>query len=337
MLLRIILLLLLAGPLHVLAEDINAGFVRGFWYSSDTVFADTPTRVYVAIRNNTGADLSGTVTFYANDTRIGTQPVAALNNRIIESWVDWEPAYGEYRLRAELSRVKLSTVGEAAEAVDQTLGAATDTLFVDYDTDGDGQGNATDTDDDNDTMSDADETKSGSDPLHAEATTRSASDQETTVITLPQTTAAAPHTTTGGLERYLTPSRADTLLGSITAWASTTKATLDTYRAARDAARTTTPPPVTVNNDGFGAVTRSTDTQHGTTKPEHVPNGIARDAVTLIGKLLSGIMSLILLTISVMLGHALMLQLLLLISMLGSIYLVARKMGRRPLVVKKKK
>ncbi len=339
MLLRLFILLALMCPLGAFAEDINAGFVRGFWYSSDAVFADTPTRVYVAIRNNTGADLTGTVTFFANDKRIGTQPVSALNNRIIESWVDWEPAYGEYELRAELSRVKLSAVGATTETVDSALAAATDTLFVDYDTDRDGAGNTTDTDDDNDTVTDEDEAVRGSDPLKKDTEgddTRVSDTEDTREVSA--TTNVSPDTA-GGLERYLTPSRADTLLGGITTWANTAKDKLDTYREERAAAkrRADAPPAIAVNNDGFGEITRTTGDVISEANRDEAPNGIVSDFIGLVGKLLAGIMSLVLFTLSWTLGHALILQLLLLIGILGGTYFLARKMGGRPMVVKKKK
>ncbi len=335
-----IALILISTPLSMHAEEINAGFVRGIWYSSERVFADTPTRVYVAIRNNTGADLTGTVTFFANDKKLGTQPVAALNNRIIESWVDWEPAYGEHTLRAELSRVKLSAVGSETETVATALAAATDTLFVDYDTDSDDVGNATDDDDDGDGASDTTEATNGTHPLVASNTKTEAAPRATEqvdVATVP-VRSASDNTTVGGLERYLTPSRADTLLGSITSWADTTKAKLDTYRdeRARERAAEEQAPQITVDNNGFGEVTRSTDPDAAPEAPSNPPNSLVSDLVALIGTLLGGIMTLILSGISLLLGHALVLQLLLLLAILAGTYITARKLSHRPIAKKRK-
>lgn len=331
MLLRLFALLLLLYPLSGVASDINAGFVRGIWYSSESVFADTPTRVYVAIRNNTGADLTGTVTFYANNKKIGTQPVAALNSRIIESWVDWEPAYGEYELRAELTQVKLSTVGSQREAVDTAIAAASDKIFVDYDTDGDSTGNKTDEDDDGDKVSDEEEIAAGTDPL---VSSRDATTTEATTKTTEVT--SSPSATAGGLERYLTPSRADTLLSGLTTWATNVKTKLDDYREARSRGTGDTPPPVPVNSDGFGEVTRTTDPDAiPDTAP--TPNSFVSDFVRLIGALLSGIMTLALALVSWILGHVLFLQLLFLAAILAGTYFLAQKMGSRPMVVKKKR
>lgn len=327
------------SPLTVSAEDINAGFVRGFWYSSETVFADVPVRVYVAIRNNTGADLTGTVTFYANDKKIGTQPVSALDSRIIESWIDWEPAYGEHTLRAELSRVKLSSVGAVTENVSTTLAAATDTIFVDYDTDEDGIGNQNDTDDDGDGSNDTTEVENGTDPLIANTTSEPAVHSQSSAAETDTATETITSTTeSGGLERFLTPSRADTLLGSITEWADTTKAKLDTFRATRAEERTAAEqaPQIPVDNNGFGEVTRSTDPDAIPEEPKDAPNSFVSDLVSLIGKLLSGIMTIALGSLSLLLGHALILQLLLLFGILFGTYFIARKMSQRPIVKKRK-
>lgn len=39
-------------PAHCFAES-NTGFVQGIWYSQSPVFDGVPTRIYVAVRNNT--------------------------------------------------------------------------------------------------------------------------------------------------------------------------------------------------------------------------------------------------------------------------------------------
>ena len=52
-----------ALPVHVFAEEVNAGFVHGIWYSSTTVIENVPIRIYAALRNNTEREFSGTVRF----------------------------------------------------------------------------------------------------------------------------------------------------------------------------------------------------------------------------------------------------------------------------------
>lgn len=328
------LLILALGllPAAALAQDINAGFVRGLWYSDDTFFADETVRIYVAIRNNTNADLTGTVVFYANDKRLGSQSVAALNGRIIESWIDWTPAYGNYELRAELNRVKLSAAGDETETVDSTLTAATDTRFVDYDTDGDGIGNETDLDDDADGVPDLEEIAAGTDPLVAQLPSETALEEtslaEREAVTM---TNEGTSPTTAGLEQFLTPSRADTLLTNITAWTDRTKARLDDYRETRQAATDLSDTPeITVNSDGFGEVVRSTDTAAAHTQPPNQGNGIVADLVRFVGNILSALYAGGLALTSWLLGHAMLMQLLLLFIILGGTYFAARTLGSRP-------
>jgi len=176
-----VITLLLLFPQISVGEEINAGFVNGLWYSEDTIFAEETVRVYVAIRNNTDADLTGMVTFFNNDKKIGTQTITALNGRIIESWIDWKPAYGENTIKAELSQLKLSVVGKDIENINIAIAAATDNIFVDYDTDGDNIGNNTDSDDDNDSISDIEETRNNTNPLVKNSDNNSANNAKQTL------------------------------------------------------------------------------------------------------------------------------------------------------------
>jgi hypothetical protein len=163
-----LVLLFLAIPLCVsYAQEFNAGIVQGLWYSQDTVFAGDTVRIYVAIRNNTGSDLSGTVEFFDGDKRLERKNVQALDGRIIESWADWTPTYGTHTLSANLARTELHKVGSSTQAVEVTSALAEDVLFVDYDTDKDTIGNEDDADDDGDKISDAQEKQNGTDPLVA--------------------------------------------------------------------------------------------------------------------------------------------------------------------------
>jgi hypothetical protein len=330
-----VLLFFLLSPFAASAEEINAGFVRGLWYSDDSIFAGETVRVYVAIRNNTDADLTGTVTFFDNDKKIGTQTVAALDGRLIESWIDWVPAYGEHTLRAELSRMKLSAVGSEAENVAVAVATASDTLFSDYDTDEDGTGNTTDTDDDNDDVSDVAETENKTNPLvknKSVETAASTTTERSTATTAPTISTRA--TTAEGLERYLTPSRADTLLTGVTTWASSTKARLDSYREARREDNVAAAPEVTVNNDGFGEITR-THAEDAASSSDVAGQGIIDSLIHVIGSILGAILTAILAVLSWTLGYAMLIQLLILVGILTGTYFTARKFGSRP--TKKKK
>ncbi|MCF7815934.1 MAG: hypothetical protein K9M10_03115 [Candidatus Pacebacteria bacterium] len=159
------LLLTISFPSWLHAEEINAGFVQGIWYSSEPIFVGVPTRVYVAFRNNTQHDLTGTIRFTDNEKRIGSFEVSALSGRLVEAWIDWTPTFGEHSLAASLSEAELHILGEGVSPLDITDIAIEETVPVDYDSDKDGIGDQIDNDDDNDGVSDVDEKINGTDPL----------------------------------------------------------------------------------------------------------------------------------------------------------------------------
>jgi len=245
------------------AQTNNAGFVQGLWYDRTDVFVDEPVRIYVAIRNNTGAELSGTVTFFVSDNQIARKSVAALDGRIIESWADWTPTYGEHTVRAELSRLELNSVDGTEELTTVTASLAEDIVLLDYDTDNDGVGNQADNDDDGDGIGDSTEIANGTDPLifdtpppeTPEDTAPTERETTDTVATTTESTSGA-----GGLESYLTPSRAQTLLADVTNWSQEVKARVDTIREERSGTTTLGSDIPTV--DGFGEVERTTDERY---------------------------------------------------------------------------
>ena len=248
------------------AEEFNAGIVQGLWYSQEDIFAGDTVRIYVAIRNNTGSDLTGTIEFKDGEKRIDRKNVEALDGRIIESWADWTPSYGTHTISASLSRIALHTVGSSTQEAAVTSALAEETFFVDYDTDGDSIGNEDDSDDDGDGVSDTEEKKNGTDPLRKNK--QEESDEEDTEVTKEddedkqdENADAVSGDEPLGLERYLTESPAENMLSGVTTFINDAKDDLDAYRAQRTEKRkagTTTPE---VNEDGFGAITRSTSTQ----------------------------------------------------------------------------
>lgn len=321
------------------AEEFNAGIVQGLWYSQENIFADEPVRIYVAIRNNTGSDLTGTVEFLDNGKRIDSTSVSALDGRIIERWADWTPKAGEHTITATLSRTKLHTVGANSETVTVTAALAEDILLVDYDTDGDGVGNQTDVDDDGDGISDEVETTNGTDPLKFDAPTPEpvSSSKETTGSDSEAVTRST--TTPEGIERYLTPSRAETMLGGITNLVNESKEKLDTYRQARAVENGTAEPvieAIEVNADGFGEITRTTDKDQsaGAVKKPKVkaqkPDGLLGDIFSFVGSILNGIYTGFLAVISYYLGHPIIVQLSILIFIILGLYKISQRIGRRP-------
>lgn len=332
---RSLLTLLMLLPITSYAQGFNAGFVQGLWYSEENVFADETVRIYVAIRNNTGGDLTGTVSFFDNDRQIGRSTVSALDGRIIESWVDWTPEYGEHTITAEITKLELHSVGEATETIEVRSSLAEEVVFVDYDTDGDGIGNADDRDDDGDGISDTVEQKNGTDPLVFNEPLEETEEGTETKSETDETTNESTDTQAAGLEQYLTPSRADYMLTAITNYTQEVKQNLDSYRATRAEARESETGSETleteVNADGFGEITRSdSDTKPKEASEGETTNGLMRDLFGFIGSIFGGIYTGLLVSLSWILGHPMLVQLLLLIGLLFGIYTLAKKFGSRP-------
>jgi len=335
-LLSFAILSILTTPVFV--EGFNAGVVQGLWYSQETMFAKQTVRIYVAVRNNTGSDLTGTVEFFANEKRIDKVSISALDGRIIERWADWTPSYGEHTITALLTRTQLHTAGGDSETVTVTATLAEDTFFVDYDTDGDGVGNATDIDDDGDGMSDETEEKNGTDPLLYDVSTSEQADLQNTDDSAEFVNANTTDGSAEGIEQYLTPSRAEALLSNITTLVADSKEKLDTYRQSRSeengTAEVASFEDITVNADGFGEISRSTYQEElslETPKPSvQKPEGFLGDAITFIGIIVSGIYTGILATLSFILGYPILMQLSLLLGILFTLFKIAQKLARRP-------
>lgn len=312
----------------------NAGIVRGLWYDHETVFAGKPVRIYVAVRNNTGGDLSGTVEFFVNGSRIERNNIAALDGRIVESWADWTPRYGTSTVSATLSRTELTTTASGTKAVAVVSNLAEDTFFVDYDTDHDAIGDVTDTDDDGDGISDSDETAAGTNPKKydppkvTEATSVTENDEAVPVAT---ESADTSNTSPVGLEQFLTPSRADTILTNISTAVTEAKDKLDTYRMARhtEAAIEAGAIAVPVNGDGFGEIERTSKDERNKPTAEK-PGGFFGDVITFFGNIIGALYTGLLFVLSWLLGHPILVQLLLLLLILGGLIFTAKRLSRRP-------
>jgi hypothetical protein len=334
----IFLLLSALSPSLVLGESLNAGFVEGLWYSGEPVTVGEPTRIYVALRNNTDHDLTGTVRFSDNGTRIGTSYVNALPGRLVEAWIDWTPQYGEHKIVATLSDVRVHILGEnpGSGAVEDTI--AEDVLFADYDTDKDGIPNQTDTDDDGDTVSDTDEITKGTDPLKADlmkkdespATTPPKEVSSTRSETKSESKTPSTPLPGSGLEKYVPEGTARALVTTVTDTIIDTKLSLDTYRDTRSDAikeylsqgQRDTEESASTEAPGSGAaITR--------TKIESSDGGFFKAAIDAGKALVRGSYSLILWLASVTLSHPAILELLLLIFIISLIYRTARRLGRR--------
>ena len=331
-------LILLIGflllPTFSSAEELNAGFVQGLWYGNETVFANEPTRVYVALRNNTENDLTGTIRFSDNGSRIGVSYVSALPGRLVEGWVDWTPRYGEHTITATLSDVRVYEIGQSPEAGEVEDTIAQDTIFVDYDTDKDGIPNKTDTDDDNDTVSDADEEARNTDPLKADPVQKVTSkaheieEEKETVTTKSREGADATPVNRsgparGGLEQYVPNTIVKNAVETLTDTINETKTSLDDYREKRA-------DEVKGYFDGSNATTSDTDGNATITRTRIESEESFFTSLTHGGKaLIGGIYSFSLWILSKALAHPALLELILLLLIILFIYRTARRYGRR--------
>lgn len=339
-LIPLFLAILLCTP-FAYAQEFNAGIVQGLWYSQEKVFAGETVRMYIAIRNNTGSELTGTVEFFDNDERLSRKNVQALDGRIIESWADWTPTYGEHTLRANLSRIELHKVGTSTKEVEVISALAEDTLTIDYDTDKDDIGNTEDSDDDGDGVSDTEEKQNGTDPLVKDApqeqTENASASNDSNEDTQGQndTDSNASSNTSEGLERFLTPGPAQSALSSVSDYIEEARINLDEYRASRNA-RNESPQletsSSTVTVDGFGEVVRSASTTEEDTVWTHdfslwdFIKSVWALALTLFGTIYTFVLA----ALSFVLKHAMLVQVGVLLLILFLLVKLAAKFGRRP-------
>ena len=339
----IFLTCVLLFPTLTYGNELNAGFVQGLWYSSPTVFVQEQTRIYVALRNNTDHDLTGTVKFTDNGDKIGASSVSALPGRIVEAWVDWIPTYGSHAIVATISDVKVYVIGAGVEQaeIDSTL--AEDMLFVDYDSDNDKVGNDLDTDDDNDGVSDTTEKQNGTNPVVPDTKEEPKKVSVAPVQNAPEEEQDIPNTQIAntnerGLEKYVATGTIDTLFKNATSKVTEAKESLDTYRTARDEATRTS---LTAANDSAMETVVGISELPSTTNPTELAtitrSKIERTQTNFLEALIdgtqafiTGLYSLLLLSLSHVLGHPALLELALLIGILYICYRIARKLGRRP-------
>ncbi len=310
-------------------EDINAGFVEGLWYSSDTVFAQQPTRIYVAVRNNSAHDLTATIRFTDNNIRIGSSEIRALSGRLVEAWVDWIPTQGEHVLRATVSDSTLHIIGGGTKSANLSGMIAEDSLTVDYDTDKDGVGNATDSDDDNDGVSDTDEVLSGTDPLKVDPKISTATTSPVAETITPEGREANDepdsHTPLLGLEKYVSNETVGTLLSNVTEKVERAKESLDEYRDKRNETLYSTSTAPKKESE----TSSSTNTATITRTQIESDKGFIGSFIDGVVSLLQNVWTFILWLLSGTLNYPALIELLLLLSILYMIYRTARRLGRR--------
>jgi hypothetical protein len=171
--------LLLFMPVFGYAQNLNAGFVQGIWYSHSPFFAGDIIRIYTAIQNNSGFDIRGTVEFIANGSPLGQSSFSVVNGRIAETWADWNVAQGTNIVGARVTEaMKLEIGKEPVPITLQHTSLGAHEIFVDEDTDKDAIGNNEDLDDDNDGLSDIQEHALGTNPLKQDSDNDGFSDKQ---------------------------------------------------------------------------------------------------------------------------------------------------------------
>lgn len=328
-----IIVIFILFPLFSFANEPNAGFVQGLWYSSEPVFVGVPTRIYVAVRNNTEHDLTGTVRFMDNGVRIGSSEISALSGRLVEAWVDWTPTDGEHNITAIVTDAKLHVIGGEAKSIDVAGVTAEDSVMVDFDTDDDGVGNSIDTDDDGDGVLDTDEKARGSNPLVPNPTTQDpAPKAEETPKEVPKESVSEQTGDEEGLEKYVSDGLADSLLGNATEKIEDAQESLDAYRARRNEilASKKDAPPITQDDSQETALGTYTSTATITRTQLEPKNSLLNSFVTSVASLLSLMWTFILWVASQGLSHPALLEVILLVGIVYMVYRIARRLGRRP-------
>jgi len=162
----------------------NYSFVvnQSLYLSSPNAFAGDKVKLYTVVVNNDFASLSADVEFYNNDKLIGATQVVDLGKEgARQAWIEYVLPEGENKLRAVLTN--FSAKNEAGKVVpiksEEVAGyEANGQYSIDLDTDGDDVGNKEDADDDNDSLTDADESTRGTDPLKVDTDGDTLSDGE---------------------------------------------------------------------------------------------------------------------------------------------------------------
>lgn len=338
--LLLIFLVALMYPTSTRASEVNAGFVQGLWYSSPEFFAGAPVRIYVALRNNTEHDLSATIRFTDNNTRIGTSDVHALSGRLVEAWVDWTPTQGEHTIVATVSDAQLHIIGGGTQQIDINGMLAEDTLTVDIDTDKDGIGNTVDIDDDNDEVNDNDEKARGTDPLVANPQVETKKTQEKDIekenatvfedadtkdVPTQSTNVTSARSGGRGIEQYLDDGAAAAILSNVTDKVENAKTSLDEYREERNATIAHKRETKETNPTGGGQVGEITRT-----KIESQDNSLLNSFIGGVRAIMESIWTFVLFALSYALGYPALMQFLLLLFIVVTIFLTARRLARRP-------
>ena len=166
---QVLTFLLIGSSVLAQSTTINAGIVSGLWYSKVPFFAGDQIRIYTAIQNQSGFDITGVIRFLDGEEIIGESEFSVVDGDFIKEWIDWEVAQGNHSISIEVIDAQKHEVDKDPESIFLNLGTlGADEQFADFDTDGDLIGNEEDSDDDNDGLEDEEEINIGTNPLIAD-------------------------------------------------------------------------------------------------------------------------------------------------------------------------
>ena len=166
---QILILLLFGGSVLAQPNTINAGIVNGLWYSKVPFFAGDQIRIYTALQNQSGFDITGTIQFLDQEIIIGESEFSVVDGNFIKEWIDWEVTQGNHSISIKIVDAQKHELNKDPEIIFLNLGVlGADEQFADFDTDGDLIGNKEDLDDDNDGIEDEREIIIGTNSLVAD-------------------------------------------------------------------------------------------------------------------------------------------------------------------------
>ena len=176
---QILTFLLIGNSVLAQSTIINAGIVRGLWYSKVPFFAGDQIRIYTALQNQSGFDITGAIRFLDGEEIIGESKFSVVDGDFIKECIDWDVSQGDHSISIEIIDAQKHEVNKDPELIFLNLGAlGADEQFADFDTDGDLIGNEEDSDDDNDGLKDREEISIGTNPLIADTDNDGISDGE---------------------------------------------------------------------------------------------------------------------------------------------------------------
>ena len=92
---------------------LNAGVVRGIWFSEQPLIPDAKVEIFTAVQNQSDITVHGSVAFLVNDAIVGTAPFSAAHNEIVSVSVDHRFSAGTYTVGAYITSVEEGAVASA--------------------------------------------------------------------------------------------------------------------------------------------------------------------------------------------------------------------------------